>query len=199
MARLKTFDPDAALDRAMDLFWRRGYEATGMQDLVDELGLSRSSLYNTFGGKDQLYLAAFERYCALEAGPRHAMLTREGSVLDGLRELLVSLAEAPEHYPDRRGCLVVNTAMERVPGDPQATAAVEAQLGRLERALLAAVRRGQAQGEIPEERDPLALARFLVSIVQGMRVVGKATGDGAALRDTLEVALAAVSGDEAGA
>lgn len=197
MARVKTFDPDATLARALDLFWRRGHAATGVQDLVDELGISRSSLYATFGGKDQLYLAAFERYCAQEAGPRHALLAADGSVLDALRALLTGLAEAPERYPDRRGCLVVNTAMELVPADPDATAAVEAQLERLERALLAAVRRGQAQGEIPPRRDPVALARFLVTVVQGMRVVGKATGDTAALRDTVEVAVAAVAGGEA--
>ncbi len=192
MARVKTFDPDAVLDRAVELFWRQGFEATGVQDLVDELGISRSSLYSTFGDKDQLYLKAFERYCAREAGPRHELLTRGGSVMAGLRELLVGLAEAPEHHPDRRGCLVVNAAMERVPHDPATTAAVAAQLRRLEDALHAALLRGQAGGEVDPSRDARALARFLVTVVQGMRVVGKATAERAALLDTVEVALAGV-------
>lgn len=193
MPRVKTFDSDAALDRAMDLFWRQGYEATGVQDIVDELGISRSSLYSTFGGKDQLFQMAFQRYCAQEAGPRHALLTQDGSVLDALRELLLGLADAPRHHPDRRGCLVVNAAMERVPGHAATTVAVTTQLGRLEEALYAAIRRGQAAGEVDPARDARALARFLVSVVQGMRVVGKATADPATLRDTVDVALAAVA------
>lgn len=197
MARIKNFDPDAALDRAMDVFWRRGFDATGVQDLVDELGLSRSSLYATFGDKDQLFQRAFQRYCAREAAPRHELLTREGSVLEALRELLVGLAQAPDRHPDRRGCLVVNAAMERVPHDAATTAAVGAQLGRLEEALYAAVRRGQAGGELDAGRDARSLARFLVTVVQGMLVVGKATADSAALHDTVDVALAAVAGPPA--
>lgn len=192
MSRIKTFDADATLDLAMDLFWRKGYSETSVQDLVDELGISRSSLYATFGDKDQLFHQSFARYCATEAGPRHELLTRDGSVLDALRELLLGLAMAPERHPDRRGCLVVNAAMERVPDDPATTAAVTAQLGRFEEALYAALRRGQAAGEIDMGRDARALARFLVSVVQGMRVVGKATADRDALRDTAEVALDAV-------
>lgn len=194
MSRVKTFDPDAVLDAAMDVFWRKGFAETSVHDLVDELGLSRSSLYATFGDKDQLFQKAFARYCSTEAGPRHELLTREGPVLDGLRELLLGLARAPELHPDRRGCLVVNAAMERIPADPATTAAVAAQLGRLEEALHAALRRGQAAGEIDAGRDARALARFLVTVVQGMRVVGKATADRDALHDTVEVALAAVTG-----
>ena len=192
MAGVKTFDSDAALDAAMDLFWRRGYADTSVQDLVDELGISRSSLYATFGDKDQLFQQAFGRYCMTEAGPRHELLTRDGSVLNALRELLYGLAHAPEHYPDRRGCLVVNSAMERVPSDPATTALVTAQLGRLEEALYAALRRGQVAGEIDPSRDARTMARFLVSVIQGMRVIGKATADRSTLRDTTDVALDAV-------
>jgi len=192
MARLKTFDEETVLDRAMDLFWRQGYEGTGVQDLVDELGISRSSLYATFGGKEQLFLRSFERYCSREAGPRHALLTGPGSPLAGIRALLLGLADAPSEYPDRRGCLVVNSAMERIPGDAGTTAAVTGQLARLEEALHATLRRAQAEGEVDPAADARAQARFLVAIVQGMRVVGKATADRRALLDTVDVAVAAL-------
>jgi len=199
MARVKTFDSEAAIDAAMDLFWRKGYADTSVQDLVNELGISRSSLYATFGDKDQLFQQVFSRYTATEAGPRHGLLTRDGSVLDALRELLYGLAQAPEHYPDRRGCLVVNAAMERVPYDPATTALVTAQLGRLEEALYAALRRGQVAGDIDPDRDARTMARFLVSVIQGMRVVGKATADRTTLRDTADVALDAVRAPRSGA
>jgi len=197
VARAKEFDPDLALDRAVELFWRQGYDGTSTQDLVDHLGISRSSLYATFGDKDRLFQKALVRYCESEAGPRHALLSAPGSVLDALRALLLGLADAPTIYPDRRGCLVVNAAMERIPADPATTAAVGAQLARLEEALYAALRRGQEAGEIDRVRDARALARFLVSVVQGMRVLGKASTDRSALSDTVEVAIAAVAAEHA--
>lgn len=192
MADIKHFDEAQALRRAMDLFWRRGYDATSLQDLVDELGISRSSLYSTFGGKDDLFQAALQHYCRVEAGPRHELLQRPGPVLDAIRELLSGIAAAPTMHPDRRGCLVVNAAMERVPGDPETAAAVATQLRRFENALADAVRRGQRDGELDPGQDPRSVARYLVTLVQGMRVVGKAAADPAMLQDVVEVALGAI-------
>jgi TetR/AcrR family transcriptional repressor of nem operon len=192
VADVKHFDPERALERATDLFWRQGYEATSVQDLVDELGVSRSSLYATFGDKDRLFQAALRHYCRTEAGPRHALLHRDGPVLDAVRELLEGIAAAPAAHPDRRGCLVVNAGMERVPADPATAEAVRGQLARFEAALLAALERGRDRGELDPEQDPRALARFLVTVVQGMRVVGKATNDPALLDDVVAVALGAI-------
>lgn len=192
MADIKHFDEGLALGRAMDLFWRRGYDATSLQDLVDELGISRSSLYSTFGDKHSLFGAALEHYCRIEAGPRHELLQRPGPVLDAIRDLLMGIAAAPTVHPDRRGCLVVNAAMVRVPGDPETTALVTAQLDRFESALVQAVRRGQEGGELDHGQDARGVARFLVTLVQGMRVVGKAAADPAMLEDVVEVALGAI-------
>jgi len=190
---VKHFDQDVALGREMDQFWRQGYEATSVQDLVDELGLSRSSLYATFGDKDALFQAALQHYCRAEAGPRHDLLHGDRPVREAVRELLEGIAAAPEVHPDRRGCLVVNAAMERVPADPATARAVAAQLERFETALRDALRRGQERGELDPAQDPRALARFFVALVQGMRVVGKAGRDPAGLRDVVEVALRALA------
>ena len=192
MPDVKHFDEQEALGRAMDLFWRQGYEATSVQDLTEELGLSRSSLYATFGDKDRLYQAALQHYCRAEAGPRHALLQGDRPVLDAVRELLEGIAAAPSLHPDRRGCLVVNAAMERVPADETTAAAVAAELERLEAALVDALRRGQARGELAGSLDARASARFLVAVVQGMRVVGKAGADPRGLQDVVEVALGAL-------
>jgi len=192
MADVKHFDEGLALGRAMDLFWRQGYDATSLQDLVDELGISRSSLYATFGDKDRLYRAALALYCRSEAGPRHDLLQRPGPVLDSIRELLLGIAAAPMIHTDRRGCLVVNAAMERVPADRETTIAVAEQLDRFEHALADALRRAQRQAELDLDADPRALASFLVTVVQGMRVVGKAGADPTALDDVVEVAMRAI-------
>lgn len=192
MADVKHFDPETALDRAMVLFWRQGYEATSVHDLVAELGLSRSSLYATFGDKQALFGAALERYRRNEAGPRHAALSGDGPVVDSVRALLEGIAAAPFVHPDRRGCLIVNAAMERIPADPVIARVVAEQLGHFEAALATALRRGQDRGELDTSQDATALARFLVTVVQGMRVVGKAGADPAVLHDVVDVAVGAI-------
>ncbi|MCG6493803.1 TetR/AcrR family transcriptional regulator [Kitasatospora sp. A2-31] len=193
MARTKEFDPDAALQSALELFWRRGYEATSMADLVDELGIARASLYATFGSKRELYLRALERYGEQCDPGLLAELSQPGPVLPAVRAVVRRYArESCEDAESglRRGCFVTNAAVEVAPRDPDAARRVAASLGHLETVLTAALVRAEAQRELPEGRDPRALARMLLVLLQGMRVIGKA-GDGSArLRDAAEQALA---------
>ncbi|MGW2548286.1 TetR/AcrR family transcriptional regulator [Kitasatospora sp. NPDC001574] len=193
MARTKEFDPDVALQSALELFWRRGYEATSMADLVDHLGIARASIYATFGSKRELYLRALERYGEQQNPLLLSELSRPGPVLPAVRALVRRFAgesAADGEGGPRRGCFVTNTAVELAPHDQGAARRVEASLGHLETLLTAALVRARAQGELPEGRDPRALARLLLVLFQGMRVIGKA-GDGSArLRDASEQALA---------
>ncbi|RGD57857.1 TetR/AcrR family transcriptional regulator [Kitasatospora xanthocidica] len=189
MARTKEFDPDAALQAALELFWQRGYEATSMADLVERLGIARASLYATFGSKRELYLRALERYCEQSDSARLDDLSQPGPALPAVRALVRQYATA-EEGERRLGCFVTNTAVELAPHDPAASRRVEASFDRLETLLAAALARAAAQGELPAGRDPRALARMLVVLLQGIRVVGKTT-DGAPLaRDAAEQALA---------
>ncbi|MFF7453183.1 TetR/AcrR family transcriptional regulator [Kitasatospora sp. NPDC008115] len=193
MARTKEFDPDAALQSALELFWRRGYEATSMADLVEHLGIARASVYATFGSKRELYLRALERYGQQQQPVLLAELSQPGPVLPAVRALVRRFAgesAADGECGVRRGCFVTNTAVELAPHDPGAARRVETSLQQLETVLASALVRAQAQGELPEGRDPQALARMLLVLFQGMRVIGKA-GDGSArLRDAAEQALA---------
>lgn len=195
--RSKEFDPDVALEAAMQLFWERGYGATGVADLVEHLGIARASLYATFGSKDQLYRQALQRYCQTQAGPVIDALAEPGPVLPRIAAMLHSLAAAPASDLHRRGCLVVNAAMERIPSDWATGDLVAGHLRKDEEALTAALTRAQEQGELDGTWDARALARFLVSTIQGLRVVGKATADVELLDDVVAVALAAlgVGGD----
>jgi TetR/AcrR family transcriptional repressor of nem operon len=106
MARPKEFDPDQALDRAVELFWRKGYEATSIQDLVEALGINRSSLYGTFGDKHALYLAAIDRYCEDVVAPRVAELDQAASPRAAIRQLFLSLPTRATRRRERRGCLL---------------------------------------------------------------------------------------------
>lgn len=169
MARTKEFDPDVALRAALDLFWRKGYEATSMQDLVEHLCIGRASLYATFGGKHDLYLKALDRY-GEELGDRALHLfARPGPVLPAIRQFLTGIADDPE----RKGCLVTNTAVELLPRDRACRRRVEANFDQMERDLAGALARAQAQGELSAEKDPRALAALLLTLIQGMRVLGK--------------------------
>lgn len=191
MARTKEFDPDAALGAALDLFWSRGYEATSMADLVEHLGIGRASIYATFGNKRELYLKAMDRYTELNDPLLLDELSRPGPALPGIHALLDRfVAESSAPATRLAGCFVTNTAAELAPHDPAADRRVELNWEQIETLLHAALTRARAQGEIPEERDPRALARMLLVLLQGMRVVGKVSGGEARVRAAARQALA---------
>ncbi|WP_131738992.1 TetR/AcrR family transcriptional regulator [Actinomadura roseirufa] len=189
MARTKEFDPDAALRRALDLFWERGYEATSMADLVERLGIARASIYATFGGKRELYLKALGRYVSTTDPVVGEALARPGPVLPAVRELVERFAAESGRDRPRLGCMVVNAAVELGPRDAEAARLVEASWAFLEASLTSALTRARAQGELPPDRDPRALARLLLVLFQGMRVLGRAPASDDRLRDAARQAL----------
>ncbi|MFI1971235.1 TetR/AcrR family transcriptional regulator [Streptomyces cinnamoneus] len=189
MARTKEFDPDAALQSALELFWERGYEATSMADLVERLGIARASLYGTFGSKRELYLKALERYRE-QHGPRAVEeLSQPGPALLAVRALVRRFADEAACDVLGRGCFVTNTAVELGVRDSGSARRVEESWNSLETALTSALMRARAQGELPPGRDPVALARMLLVLLQGLRVVGKVTPDSGRLRDAADQAL----------
>jgi TetR/AcrR family transcriptional repressor of nem operon len=191
VARTKEFDPDAALQSALELFWRRGYEATSMADLVEHLGIGRASIYATFGCKHDLYLKAMDRYAETRDPLLLSDLSQPGPALPAVRALVRRFAAEAASPGDRlNGCFITNTAAELAPHDPAAARRVEISWEHVETPLHSALVRARAQGELPEDRDPRALARMLFVLLQGIRIVGKASNDPARVRDAAEQALA---------
>ncbi|MFJ3527444.1 MULTISPECIES: TetR/AcrR family transcriptional regulator [unclassified Streptomyces] len=190
MARTKEFDPDAALQSALELFWRRGYEATSIADLVEHLGIGRASIYATFGNKHELYLKALDRYAEERDPLLLSELSEPGPALPAVRAVVRRFAAEAASAPARSsGCLITNTAAELAPHDPAAARRVETSWAHFETLLQSSLARARAQGELPEDRDPRALARMLLVLMQGVRVVGKTSGDPARVRDAAEQAL----------
>jgi TetR/AcrR family transcriptional repressor of nem operon len=191
VARTKEFDPEAALQSAIELFWQRGFEATSMSDLVEHLGIGRASIYATFGSKHELYLKALERYDRAGLTPLVRELSQPGPALPAVRAVVRRYAtEAADERLRLHGCLVTNTAAELAPHDRAAARQVERNWDQLETVLHSALVRAQAQDELPADRDPLTLARMLLVLLQGLRVVGKASSHPARVRDAAEQALA---------
>jgi TetR/AcrR family transcriptional repressor of nem operon len=190
VARTKEFDPDAVLRAALDLFWERGYEATSMADLVEHLGVARASIYATFGNKRDLYLKALDRYSDLVDPDLLRELSQPGPALPAVRAVIERYAREAGDDSGRRGCFIVNTAVEVAPHDPQAARRVAASWDHLETAITSALIRAQAQGELTPDKDPRALARLLLVLMQGIRVVGKVQAEPRRLRDAATQALA---------
>ncbi|GAA2725537.1 MULTISPECIES: TetR/AcrR family transcriptional regulator [Streptomyces] len=190
MARTKEFDPDAALQSALELFWQRGYEATSMADLVQHLGIARASLYATFGSKHALYLKALERYGEQQNPRLTEELSQPGPALPAVRALVRRFTAEAACDSGRRGCFVTNTAAELGPHDPAAARLVEASWDAMEGLLTSALTRARTQGELAQDSDPAALARMLLVFLQGLRVTGKTGSRPGLLHDAAEQILA---------
>jgi TetR/AcrR family transcriptional repressor of nem operon len=184
MARPREFDAYAALERATRLFWTKGFEQTSLDDLCAATGLGRSSLYAAFGDKRALYLQALAHY--EERSLARIATAFEGRTLrQGLEAFLAALIEDIAAGPGRSGCFIGNCAAELARLDRTAAARVRASLGRIE----AAFRQVLEQHRVP---DAQALARFLTAGIQGLRLVGKANPQRAALEDVARVMLRCV-------
>ncbi|MFJ4090754.1 TetR/AcrR family transcriptional regulator [Kitasatospora sp. NPDC089913] len=197
MARPRTFDEGRALDAAMHAFWANGYEATSTQDLCEATGLGRSSIYNTFSGKHDLFKRSLARYIELMTVPQIELLEDPGlPPLERIRVLLARIVEGEfEHRPEGRsiGCLTVNTVVELAGRDPEADAMlVRDQEVRLA-ALWAAIAAGQLAGGIAGRRAPEELARFVNAVIGGMRVAAKGGADRAAVEAVAATALDALT------
>ena len=191
MGRTKQFDKQAALDDAMRVFWAKGFHGTSMQDLVDNLGVNRQSLYDTFGGKHELFEAALERYRSLQALPMRRALEQDGSVGEVLREFFQGLINALLDS-DGKGCFMVNSTTELASQDKAVFGTCSANARQLEAAFTGLMVRAQQSGEISAERSAVQLARFLLSTMNGLSVTAKATRDRKILNDVAEVALSAL-------
>lgn len=189
MARHKEFDKDEALQKAMEVFWARGYEAASIQDLVEQMGINRQSLYDTFGDKHALYLQALDRYREVEGRKLFELLERSGSVKKALRQLFETIVEGSLCAKERRGCFIGNAMSELAGRCPETARKTCSQMMAVEGAFYRALVRGKKAGEIRDRRDLRAVARFLYSSMQGLRLMAKATQDRKTLEDVVRVTL----------
>jgi TetR/AcrR family transcriptional repressor of nem operon len=184
MGRPREFDRDEALDRAMEVFWTRGYERTSVAHLTESMGIQRGSLYAAFGDKRRLFLEALERY-----EERFYQLTlgslRGEPPIEGIRKVFLQVLSDCTCAGGSKGCFVTNTAVALAEEDPEVARRVRANLLRLEDAFEEALSRNP----LPGRRDARAVARFLTNSLQGLRVLSKCCADLDVLHDAVAVTL----------
>ncbi|MEU1232530.1 helix-turn-helix domain-containing protein [Streptomyces sp. NPDC005828] len=197
MARPRMFDEERALDAAMHTFWEKGYEATSTQDLCEATGLGRSSIYNTFKSKRDLFERALAHYIDTMTTAQLAVLEdSRRSAADRIGALFAMVVDGEtEHRAGGRslGCLTVNTTVELAAHDGRAAALLERDTARRLTVLRAVIEEGRRDGSITSRRDAEALARFINAAIGGMRISSQGGADRTTLESIAEVALDALT------
>ncbi|TBO57471.1 TetR/AcrR family transcriptional regulator [Streptomyces kasugaensis] len=193
MARPRKFDEERAVDAAMEAFWAAGYEATSTQDLCEATGLGRSSIYNTFKSKHDLFERALARYMECKSAELTELLESELPARDKIRALLQRVIdeESAARGADGRGCLVVNTYVEVSARDDAVAAALARDYDKRLAAIRDVLESGRRAGEIAAGKDARTLAHLAIASVSGLRVAARAGVGRAELEAVADAALAA--------
>ncbi|MDI1346148.1 MAG: TetR/AcrR family transcriptional regulator [Pseudolabrys sp.] len=188
MAGIKQFDQEAVVERAMLQFWRAGYGATSIQDLEQTTKLGRGSLYNAFGDKEGLFVAALKRYQDTVGHQRIEQLSNPDAYL-AVKNFLNLLVDQMDNPSRPRGCLQTNTSLE-FPDVPDTINRMIAERTKgIENTLFTVLERAKLQGSIDQNADTRALARFYLSVAKGVGVLHKVFADAPMLRDAVTVAM----------
>jgi len=190
--RPRAFDKQAALDAALAVFWKNGYQGASLSDLTSAMGINKPSLYTAFGDKEKLYLQALARYGEVQAARHGAALAAGAGSREALAGFLGSVADMLTEPTLPGGCLVVNCATDRGSrGMPAAVAEALAGAVRESVALLEArLRLDREAGRLAPDRDPATLARFYTTVMTGMGVMARAGASRAELETVVREALA---------
>lgn len=189
MAGKKTFQPELVLEKVMGLFWQQGYEGSSIEDLVQCTGLGRGSLYDTFGDKHALYLAALKRYMTTYQGQIAALQDQSGPLYEILERFFQTSIDLLLSDPARRGCFLVNASLEMAPQDPGINALTQSALQEMEEGFYRLLIKAQVAGKLAWTCDPHQFAHFLLGTLVSIRVMARARQDRRVLEDMAKTAI----------
>jgi len=190
MARPKEFEQDAALERAMNLFWENGYEATSIRDLIAYVGISSSSIYNTFGDKQDIYRAALERYRRVEYEQVRQLLAVPRPLRETLAGMFAELIDDLIADEGRRGSFTLNAAVELGARDPIVAAVLREHFDDICALLAERLAAAQANGEMDARYPALDLARYLLFGMYSLGMIVKVYPNRARLEAMAALTLA---------
>ena len=190
MARPLEFDETAALEAAIGCFWRRGYEATSVRELAASMGVSAPSLYNTYGDKHALFVQALEHYLDHTTRARIKRLEDTLPPKQAVRKFIEEIIDRSVGDHERRGCFLINSALEIAPHDAKLSALIADRLVEIERFFHRSIRRARAEGSVPRNRSAKDSARLLLGVLLGIRVLARVRPERALLEGVARPALA---------
>lgn len=169
----KSFDEDAVVGKAMQVFWEKGYEATSINDLIEGTGIGRGSLYNAFGGKQALFVQALSKYHTENHRATLAELEAMDDPLNAIRGLFSAVLRETVEDKAKKGCFLINTTLELWTHDAKTQAVIKKGHDETIAFFRRCIEVAQARGDIPSSVDPVSTAKVLLSLMIAIRVLGR--------------------------
>ena len=192
LGRPLEFNPDKVIDCAMEVFWCKGYTATSMTDLLKAMNLSKSSLYQTFGSKHQLFERCLDRYADWLYTDMAKQLDESTSGYSFIENFLDSIANTAQSPEGAKGCLMVNSTIEFGQKDPLIATAIADNLQLFSKLYMEAVKKAQKEGDISLDADPQVITNYLHVSISGLRTMVKAGADKKSVKATIALILKAI-------
>lgn len=189
MPRVKQFNEAEILEKAIHLFWKQGYHATSIQNLVDHLGINRASLYHTFGGKNKLYEMALKTYRTKRLHYIQQRLAQFPSVKTGIHTLFKEAIQESLDDKERKGCFIVNCTTEYLPKNQHILNDLLENKANFQNIMITVLKRGQEQGELAENLLIKDVAAYLYTLFGGLKVMAKVQPNETELKKTIELGL----------
>ena len=192
IGRPREFEIENAVKDAMNLFWERGYEKTSLEDLLQAMGLSKSSFYSTFGSKHELFEQCILHYREMLIGELLKSLENASSGRHFIENVFSAIAEETFHPENRKGCLVMNSASEFAQRDSVVSELVSQGIRELEQVFVKAINRSHMEGDISRKTKAQPMARYLVSSMSGLKTMVKAGGTPNEIKEVIKITLKAL-------
>jgi len=190
MARLKDFDEERVLDRAVDCFWKHGYGATTVRDLADAMQIGGASLYNAYGDKRALFGRSLERYANRSMRDRIARMETEHRPREAICAFIAEIVDRSLKDPDRKGCLLINSALDVAPHDTEIGKVVAGYLDELRAFFRRNIEAAQRVGQVPRSVDAEEVSGHLLGVLAGVRVLARTGAPRKVLESVVRPALA---------
>jgi TetR/AcrR family transcriptional repressor of nem operon len=190
MARPREFDEERALDGAVDCFWKHGYGTTTVRDLADAMKIGGASLYNAYGDKRALFEKSLERYANRSMRDRIARMEAEHRPKEAIRAFIAEIIDRSLADPDRKGCLLINSALDVAPHDAEIGRVVAGYLDELRAFFRRNVEAAQRTGQAPKALDAGEAASHLLGVLAGIRVLARTGARRSVLEGVARPALA---------
>ncbi len=177
MARPKEFEEKDVLEKAMLLFWQKGYYQASIQDLVDAMGINRASLYGAFTDKHSLYLNTLERYRQQDVSQLLQLFSRKASAKQFFDAVFDNVIVGLTDDPDRKGCFITNATLEMLPDDHEVQNLVSTNINFLQEIFTEVLDNSLKNNELSSNFNAKEMANYLISQIYGLRMIGKAMPD----------------------